>query len=419
MYQDGATARHDAFLDRGTGGGHGVLHPVLLLLELGLGRGTNLDDSDTAGQLGQTLLELLLVPVRGGLLDLGLDLVDASLDRVRLSGTFDDRRVIFGDRHAPSLAQLVELHRIELEPELLRDHLAGRKDGEVFQTGLCAVTKARRLDGDGGERAAQFVDDQGGLRLALDVLGDDQQRLAALHHLFEDGQQIGDRRDLLIGDQDVGILEDRFHACGIGDHVGRDVALVELHPVDELELVLDPTGFLDGDDAVFPDLLHRVGDHVADLRVAGRDRRPLGDLLALGDRDRRLLNALDNFVGGLLDADFQQHRVGAGGNVAQPLADNRRGQHHRGGRAVTGDVVRLARDFLDELRAHVLEGVLQLDLLRNRDAVVRDRRGTELLVEYDVPALGADGNPNGVRDLVDAALQRRTGLGVVCQLFRH
>jgi hypothetical protein len=32
---------------------------------------------------------------------------------------------------------------------------------------------------------------------------------------------------------------------------------------------------------------------------------------------------------------------------------------------------------------------------------------------------GADGNSNGVRDLIDAPLQGRTGLGVVCQLFRH
>src|SRR6266849_78785 len=376
VHQDGATAGHDALLDRGTGGRHGVLHPVLLLLEFGLGCGANLDDGDTAGQLGQALLELLLVPVRGGLLDLSLDLVDAPLDLLRLPGTFDDRRVVLGDGHTAGLAQLIELHRVELEPELLRDHLAARQGSEVFQHRLAAITEPRRLDGDGGEGTAELVDDQGGLRLALDVLGDDQQRLAALYHLLEDGQQIRDGRDLLVGDQDVGILEDRFHPRGIGDHVGRDVALVELHPVDELELVLDPAGFLDGDDAVFPDLLHRVGDHVADLRVAGRDRRHLGDLLAIGDLDRLLLDGLDDFVDGFLDADFQQHRVGACGNVAQAFADNRRGQHHRGGRAVTGDVVRLARDFFDQLGAHVLEGILQLDLLRNRDAVVRDRRGT-------------------------------------------
>jgi len=93
-------------------------------------------------------------------------------------------------------------------------------------------------------------------------------------------------------------------------------------------LVLDPAGFLDGDNPVLADLLHRVGDHVADLWVARRDGGDLGDLLAIGDLDRLLLDGLDDFVDGLLDANFQQHRVGAGGDVAQPLADDRRGQHH-------------------------------------------------------------------------------------------
>ena len=123
MHQDGATAGHDALLDRGAGGRHGVLHPVLLLLELGLGRSPDFDDGDAAGQLGQPLLELFLVPVRGGLLDLGLDLVDAPLDLVGLPSTFDDRGVVLGDGHAAGLPQLIQLDRIELEPELLRDHL--------------------------------------------------------------------------------------------------------------------------------------------------------------------------------------------------------------------------------------------------------------------------------------------------------
>src|SRR5207302_9547537 len=99
-------------------------------------------DGDSAGQLGHALLELLLVPVRGGLLDFSLDLVDAPLDLLRLPRAFDDRRVVLGDGHAAGLAQLVELDRIELEPELLRDDLATGKDGEVFQHRLAAVTEA-------------------------------------------------------------------------------------------------------------------------------------------------------------------------------------------------------------------------------------------------------------------------------------
>jgi len=54
---------------------------VLLLLHLGSVAAPDLDDRDTAGQLRQTLLELLPVEVRVGVLDLVLDLVDAALDR--------------------------------------------------------------------------------------------------------------------------------------------------------------------------------------------------------------------------------------------------------------------------------------------------------------------------------------------------
>ena len=41
-------------------------------------------------------------------------------------------------------------------------------------------------------------------------------------------------------------------------------------------------------------------------------------------------------------------RVGTGGDIAQALADHGLGQHGRGRRAVTGDVVGLLGDFLDE-----------------------------------------------------------------------
>jgi hypothetical protein len=88
------------------------------------------------------------------------------------------------------------------------------------------------------EGAAELVDDQGGQRLALDVLGDDQQRLARLRDLLQDRDEVLDRRDLLLVDQDVGVLQDRLHRRRVGDEVGAEVAPVELHPLDPLDLGL-------------------------------------------------------------------------------------------------------------------------------------------------------------------------------------
>ena len=85
-----AAAGDDAFLDGGAGCREGVLDAVLLLLHLDLGGRADVDHGHAAGELGQALLELLLVVVGGGVLDLGLDLRDAVLDVLLLAGALDD-----------------------------------------------------------------------------------------------------------------------------------------------------------------------------------------------------------------------------------------------------------------------------------------------------------------------------------------
>ena len=93
---------------------------------------------------------------------------------------------------------------------------------------------------------------------------------------------------------------------------------------------------------------------------------------------------------------------------AEALGDDRLAEHDRGRRAVAGDVVGLGRDFLEELRAHVLERVVELDVAGDRHAVVGDRRRAELLVEDDVAALRAERDLDRVGEAVDAALERAT-----------
>ncbi len=68
--QGHAAAGDDAFLDCRAGCVQSVLNASLLLLQFGLGCSAHLDDGNATHQLGQPLLELLLVVVRGGLLNL-------------------------------------------------------------------------------------------------------------------------------------------------------------------------------------------------------------------------------------------------------------------------------------------------------------------------------------------------------------
>ena len=66
-----------------------------------------LDDGDAAGELRQTLLQLLAVEVRVGLLDLPFDHLDAALDRIGLTAAVDDRRLFLGDCDALGLRRAV------------------------------------------------------------------------------------------------------------------------------------------------------------------------------------------------------------------------------------------------------------------------------------------------------------------------
>ena len=130
---------------------------------------------------------------------------------------------------------------------------------------------------------------------------------------------------------------------------------------------------------------------VADLGVAiGRDRADLGDLLVGGHLLGLGLQLFDDGGHGQIDAALQIHRVDAGGNRLGAFLDDRLGEHRRGGGAVAGDVAGLGGDLAHHLRAHVLELVLELDLLGDRHAVLGDARRAEGLVEHDVAALGAE-----------------------------
>jgi hypothetical protein len=85
--------------------------------------------------------------------------------------------------------------------------------------------------------------------------------------LADEMQQVLGRRDFLLVDQDVAVLQDALHLGEVRDEVGAQVALVELHALHELDLGLERLAFLDGDHAVLAHLVHRLGDDLADLLI--------------------------------------------------------------------------------------------------------------------------------------------------------
>ena len=128
---------------------------------------------------------------------------------------------------------------------------------------------------------------------------------------------------------------------------------------------------------------------------------------------------LDGGFHGLVDAAADGRRVGAGGDVPQTFAENLAGQHGGGRRAVAGQVRGLRGHLVDELRAHVLEAVFQIDFLADRHAVLGDGRAAVGLVDNDVVAGGAQGHGDHVGQFFHAAEQSLPGLIIIKQLFSH
>src|ERR1700720_1865174 len=397
---------------------HRVIHAILALLHLNLGRAADADHRDAAGELGQTLLQLLTVVVRGGFLDLRLDLVDARLDVGLLAGAADDGGVFLVDHHLLGATEHGERDVLHLDAEIFRDRLTAGQHRDVLQHRLAAIAEARRLHSGNLEAATEAVDDQRGQSLAFDVFRDDDEGLAGLHHGFQERKQFVQVGELLLVDQDVGVIEFDAHLVGVGDEVGRDVAAVELHAFDDVEFGFERLGFLNRDDAFIADLLHGVGEELADFRVAvGRDGADLGDFLVRG----HLLGVLDEIGDhgfySQVDTALEIHRVHAGGNRLGAFPDDRSGQYGRGGGAVAGSIGRLGGDFAHHLRAHVLELVVKLDFLGDGDAVLGDAGSAERLVEHDVAALGAERHLDGVGEDVDAAQHAVAGLDAEFDFF--
>ena len=379
-----------------------VFDARLLLFHFHLGGGPDLQNRDPADQLRQALLQLLLIVVAGGGRELGADLLDPTLDRLRRPSTIDDRGRVLVEDHALGAPEIGQGHVLELAPELFADGLSAGQRRHVLQHRLAPVAEVRRLDGGAIQRAAEFVDDQRGERLAFDVVGDDQQGLVLLGDGLEQGQQILHVRELLLADQDEGLLEHDLHALSVRHEVRREVASVELHSFDHLERGLGALAFFDGDHAFSADLLHGLREFVADLLVAvGADRADLRDLFRILGGLRHLPQRDRYDLDGFLDAALEIHGVVPRGHEPRAFSVDGLGEDRRRRGAVAGHVAGLARHLAHHLRAHVLEGIVELDFLGDGHAVLGDRRRAVALLEHDVAPARAERDLDDVGQSID------------------
>ena len=107
----------------------------------------------------------------------------------------------------------------ELDTEVFENCLATNHDRQVLQHGLPSIAIARCLHCGDLEGPPQLVDDQRRQGFPFDFFSNDQQWLAAVNDLFEDGNQILNAADLLFVDQNISVFQHAFHRGGISHEV--------------------------------------------------------------------------------------------------------------------------------------------------------------------------------------------------------
>src|SRR4029077_15647179 len=337
--QSDAAARKDAFFNSRAGRVHRVIDAILALLHLDLGCTTYADHRDAARELGEALLQFLLIVVRGGFLDLRFDLRNTRFDLGLFARAVDNRGVLLLDYHLLGATEHVHSNLVEFDAKILPDRLSASQDSDVFEHGLATIAEARSLHRRNLETAAQLVDDECGKRLALNVLGHDDERLRGLHYGFQQRKQFLQAGKLLLVDQDVGVIHLSAHLFSIGDEVRRDVTAIELHTFTNFEFCLQGFRFFDRDHALVADFLHRIREKLPDLSIAiGGNRADLSDLFVGGDILRVLLQIRNHRFDREVDAAFEIHRVHARGHGLRAFLHDRLGQNRCGCGAVTGEI---------------------------------------------------------------------------------
>ena len=240
---------------------------------------------------------------------------------------------------------------------------------------------------------------------AVDLLGQDDQRLGPamtwpIAPMSSWTEEIG-----CVVMRTYGFSKHRLHPHPVADEVRRHVAVLDVQALDEVDGDARQLALLDGHDAVLADAMQRLGDGAADaLVLLRRDRRDLAQVVAALDRARR--RAAARRPGAAASSMPRRSCIGLtpSSSTRMPSRMMRLREQRRRRRAVAGQLGRLAGHLAHELGAHVLKLVGELDLARDRHAVVRDRRRAGQALQHDVAALRPQRHLDRVGEDVDALL---------------
>ncbi len=200
--QSHTTARHDSLFNRRPRGVQGVFDSGFSLFHFRFGCRPDIDLSDTAGEFGQPLLEFLAVVITGCNFDFISDLFDSALDGFLAARSFDDDCVVVVDSNLFRLTELFDADILHLDSEVFVNRVSPCKNRNILQHGLSAVAVAGSLDGCHLQDASELIDNQSCQSFALDIFGNNQQRLLDLCDLLEQRHKLGHIADFFLVNED-------------------------------------------------------------------------------------------------------------------------------------------------------------------------------------------------------------------------
>ncbi len=202
----------------------------------------------------------------------------------------------------------------------------------------------------------------------------------------------------------------------IVDEVRGQIATVELHAFHHVQLIFQTRTIFNGNHAFLAHLIHRFGNLFAHSGVGvGRNGAHLRDFLAGGARLGNHLQLCHGSRHSLVNPALQIHGVHASGHELHAFHHNGLRQHGRGRGTVTGHIRSLGSHFLDHLRAHVLELVLQFDFLGHGHTILSDGGGTIGAIQHHITTFRAQGNLHGIGQNVHACYH--FGAGCVMEFY--
>ena len=265
---------------------------------------------------------------------------------------------------------------------------------------LTTIAKAWRLNRANVERPANLVQYQGWQSFTGNVVSNDQKRTAFLNNGLQQRQNVLNIADLLVSNQNVWIVQIRFHLVRVGYHVLRHVATVKAHPFNHVNRRVNATAVFNRDYAIVADLFHSIGNQFTNFRVSSRDGSNLRNVILALHFMTHLVQFFNGSLGSLVDTATNANRVSTGSNVLHPSVNDGLRQNGCRRRTVTGVVIGLGSNFRNEFGTHVLKVIFQFNVLGDRNPIVSNRRRAIALFQNNVATLRTDRRLNRIGQLI-------------------